>query len=326
MKRRLTEPFGKAGLTVAILALVMALVGGAYAAGGLTKAQEKQVTKIAKKYAGKPGAPGTAGANGTNGTSGKDGGSGQNGAPGTPGGDGESVEVNAYAGPQCPASENEEGAELTNASGTAYACNGAEGSPWTAGGTLPSGKTETGSWTLFGGEFATSLSFTIPLASPLAGANVHLASNGSGHGDLTSGSSTVENYKNLSTNDVLVAGDQISGAGIPAGTTITEVGSGITGGGSGPLTLSAAATASATAVALTASPPALCQGSTEDPKADQGHLCVYVETLLGSGGPLKIETPAEDGFVKPGASKAGAILTSGGFSGATWGTWAVTAP
>jgi hypothetical protein len=29
MKRRLKEPFGKAGLTVAICALVLALVGGA---------------------------------------------------------------------------------------------------------------------------------------------------------------------------------------------------------------------------------------------------------------------------------------------------------
>ena len=84
------EPFGKAGLTVAILALVMAFVGGAYAAGGLTKSQEKQVTKIAKKYAGKPGAPGT---NGTNGSPGAKGDTGAAGAAGTNGTNGENGKV-----------------------------------------------------------------------------------------------------------------------------------------------------------------------------------------------------------------------------------------
>jgi len=98
------EPFGKAGLTVAILALVLAMVGGAWAAGGLTGQQEKQVKKIAKKYAGKPGPVGPAGPAGTNGTNGTNG---KNGAPGAP---------------------------------------GPKGSPWTAGGVLPSEKTETGSW------------------------------------------------------------------------------------------------------------------------------------------------------------------------------------
>ncbi|MCW2987260.1 MAG: hypothetical protein JWM24_198, partial [Solirubrobacterales bacterium] len=54
LKRRLREPFGKAGLTVGVIALVMALVGGAYAAGALTGKQKKEVEKIAKKFAGKP--------------------------------------------------------------------------------------------------------------------------------------------------------------------------------------------------------------------------------------------------------------------------------
>ncbi len=115
MKRRLTEPFGKAGLTVAILALVMALVGGAYAAGGLTKSQEKQVTKIAKKYAGKPGATGAtgpAGGAGPAGPAGAAGKNGQNGAPGAPGPEG-----NIKA-------------------------------------TLPSGSTETGAWFFRGGELS----------------------------------------------------------------------------------------------------------------------------------------------------------------------------
>jgi hypothetical protein len=107
MRKKLTEPFGKAGLTVAVLALVLAMVGGAYAAGGLTKAQEKQVTKIAKKYAGKPGAAGATGP------------AGPGGAPGGPGPAGKA----GGPGPEGP-----------------------EGSPWTAGGTLPSGRTLKGEW------------------------------------------------------------------------------------------------------------------------------------------------------------------------------------
>jgi hypothetical protein len=113
MFTKLREPFGKTALTVGIIALVFAMLGGAYAAGGLTKSQEKQVTKIAKKYAGKAGA---AGANGTNGTNGAPG---AKGAPGEPGEKGE---------------QGEEGPE------------GPQGSPWAAGGTLPKGSTETGAW------------------------------------------------------------------------------------------------------------------------------------------------------------------------------------
>jgi hypothetical protein len=136
-KHRLKEPFGKAGLTVAILALVMALVGGAYAAGGLTKSQEKQVTKIAKKYAGKPGATGPAGANGTNGTNGKDGANGTNGKDGAP---------------------------------------GIQGPPGTTGftKTLPKGETLEGDWAITAvlpgtglneGSAGTTVSFGIPLAA-----------------------------------------------------------------------------------------------------------------------------------------------------------------
>ena len=137
MKHRLKEPFGKAGLTVAILALVMAIVGGAYAAGGLTKSQEKQVTKIAKKYAGKPGAPG---ANGTNGT---------NGAPGVPG----------KEGPQ-----GEQG--IQGVPGTTGFTK-----------TLPSKETETGTWSFrgLGGNGAmTPISFPIPLKAAIAADHIEV--------------------------------------------------------------------------------------------------------------------------------------------------------
>jgi hypothetical protein len=140
MKRRLKEPFGKAGLTVAILALVMAMVGGAYAAGGLTKSQEKQVTKIAKKYAGKPGATGPTGAAGSAGPAGSAGKNGTNGTNGT---------------------------------------NGKEGSPWTAAGVLPSKQTETGTWSGFlvppqVEGLLVPVSFNIPLGAALPETGTHI--------------------------------------------------------------------------------------------------------------------------------------------------------
>ena len=173
MKRRLTEPFGKAGLTVGIIALLMALVGGAYAAGGLTKPQEKQVKKIAKKEAQKyansnPGAPGPAGAagkdgtNGTNGTNGADGAS----VTGTPIASGGACGVGvtgvkySLSGTDTPVCNGKEGAK------------GKQGDPWTAGGTLPPGETLTGVW---GGtvneetkavKVAQQASFNIPLTAP----------------------------------------------------------------------------------------------------------------------------------------------------------------
>jgi hypothetical protein len=159
LRRRLKEPFGKAGLTVAICALVLALVGGAYAAGGLTKSQEKQVTKIAKKYAGKPGAPGLNGTNGTNGGAGE---KGPKGDPGSPGEAGESVTVTPEG--ECT--------KFSNKSGTGKACDGETGFTET----LPSEKTETGAWSIASPNPANALvsvSFPIPLPSALDATHVH---------------------------------------------------------------------------------------------------------------------------------------------------------
>jgi Collagen triple helix repeat (20 copies) len=142
--RPLREPFGKAGLTVAVIALVLAMVGGAYAAGALTGKQKKEVEKIAKKFAGKPGAPGATGQAGSAGPAGKNGAQGLQGDPGQPG----------EPGPEGP-----------------------EGSPWTAGGTLPPEATETGTFTATA-ESPTSnnalaaLSFPIPLKSSIPHENV----------------------------------------------------------------------------------------------------------------------------------------------------------
>jgi hypothetical protein len=52
---------------------------------------------------------------------------------------------------------------------------GPEGAPWTAGGTLPSGQTETGTWSgAFTTEYGTAapISFSIPLAAALDGGHV----------------------------------------------------------------------------------------------------------------------------------------------------------
>jgi hypothetical protein len=134
------KKLGTAGLIVAIVALVAALTGAAFAAGGLTKQQEKQVKKIAKKYAGKRG------------PAGKQGPAGPQGAPGAKGDGG----AKGDTGPQ-----GKEGPEGK------VGIPGKEGSPWTAGGVLPSEQSEYGHWSVsgFGKEnivMATG-SYVIPL-------------------------------------------------------------------------------------------------------------------------------------------------------------------
>jgi pilus assembly protein FimV len=145
MFNRIHSKLGTAGFIISIVALVAALGGGAYAANSaLSGKQKKEVEKIAKKYAGKPGA---AGATGPAGAAGAKGEAGTKGDPGAAG-------VNG-----------------TNGTSGAPGAKGAEGSPWTAGGVLPKGKTETGTWTISQGTslenltMPVSISFPIPLAA-----------------------------------------------------------------------------------------------------------------------------------------------------------------
>jgi hypothetical protein len=171
MLQRFQDRVGTAGLIVAMVALVAAMGGGAYAASGaLTGKQKKEVEKIAKKYAGKPGAPG---ANGTNGATGPAGGAGakgdvgtkgekgDKGDPGTPGKNGESVEAVAVPTGQTTCGGN--GGTVIEPQEVPV-CNG---SPWVVGG-LPSGKSETGTWAFGALAAATNpvyvpVSFTVPL-------------------------------------------------------------------------------------------------------------------------------------------------------------------
>jgi Collagen triple helix repeat (20 copies) len=88
MFTRIHNKLGPAGLIVAIVALVAALTGSAFAAGVFTKKQEKQIIKIAKKYAGKQGPQGVPGPQGPTGPAGKEGARGTVGPEGPEGGTG----------------------------------------------------------------------------------------------------------------------------------------------------------------------------------------------------------------------------------------------
>lgn len=181
MFSKLHDRVGTAGLIVAIVALVVALSGTAIAASGaLTGKQKKEVEKIAKKYAGKrgrKGPKGPAGATGPGGPAGPAGGAGQAGAKGDtgaagnnggPGANGKSVAVTEIP-TEVEACEGRGGAEVAQEGAAGVeVCAGEEGSPWTAGGVLPSGKTETGTWsfaTLENETALASISFPIPLTS-----------------------------------------------------------------------------------------------------------------------------------------------------------------
>jgi hypothetical protein len=212
LKRRLKEPFGKAGLTVAILALVMALVGGAYAAGGLTSSQEKQVKKIAQKYAGKPGATGPAGAAGTNGTNGTNG---KDGAPGANGENGKSAEAGTpFTGTKTIGSVKCEngGVPVKSASPETAVCNGKNGTTGFTK-TLPSGETETGVWsaaftaTAAGQESLDPISFNIPLEKPLGTGHVHFIGKEEGEGEAHQSGIIPSKCKGTFANPQAVAGE-----------------------------------------------------------------------------------------------------------------------
>jgi hypothetical protein len=186
MYQRFHDRFGTAGVVIAVIALVAALGGSALAASGaLTGKQKKEVEKIAKKFAGKPGAPGSAGSPGAKGDAGAKGDTGAKGDPGQagpPGANGKTV----LSGTAAPAAalgtigdfyirtttSDIYGPKTAGGWGSPTSLKGSEGSPWTAGGTLPADSTETGMYGvgippegfLTEGEKAfTSASFDIPV-------------------------------------------------------------------------------------------------------------------------------------------------------------------
>ncbi len=146
---------------IAMLALIFAMSGGAYAASKYvittTKQIKPSVLKSLQGKTGPAGAPGPAGPAGPGGAQGAQGPAGPAGPQGTPGGKGET---------------GSQGTKGTTGAAGATGPKGATGATGTTGytETLPSGKTETGQWATYGaasgsGELrADTISFTIPLA------------------------------------------------------------------------------------------------------------------------------------------------------------------
>jgi hypothetical protein len=263
----LRNRFGIPGL-VAVIALVLAMVGGAFAANKYVITSTKQIKpSVLKALKGKNGGAGPAGTNGTNGTNGAKGDQGVQGVPGTPGTNGNTVR-NGTGAPAAGLGNNGD-FYIDTASSMIYGPKtaGAWGSGTSLKGqtgfteVLPPNKTETGAWsTMIGAEGygIADIAFPIPLANEIAATNVHVI--------------------------------------VPGGT-------GVNGQCTG--------------------------GTAANPKADPGHLCIYVTIAEGTINPITESKSIKAGSSSEnGAGVSGVILkTASSFNGAVgWGTWAVTAP
>ncbi len=182
----LRNRFGIPGV-ISVIALVFAMFGGAYAATNdgkaTSSAKAKKGPRGPKGPKGDTGPAGPAGPAGAKGDAGAAGANGQNGAPGAAG---KSAEAGSFSGSKTIGSVTcaEGGVEVKSASATTLICNGKKGTNGQTGFTekLPPGKTEVGTWSIGNGhendQQRVPISFTIPLASPIAGTNVHFISVG----------------------------------------------------------------------------------------------------------------------------------------------------
>jgi Collagen triple helix repeat (20 copies) len=191
----LRNRFGIPGV-ISVIALVFAMLGGAYAAtdSGSGKATASAKAKAGPRGprgktgpAGPVGPAGPTGPAGAKGDTGAKGDKGDAGSPGAPGKDGTGVTVASFSGSKGTCNEEQGGLEVKSASPAAFVCNGLEGeegeegepgepgedgkdgkegSPWTAGGTLPPGSTETGSWA-FNGTEADTAGIRVPISFPI---------------------------------------------------------------------------------------------------------------------------------------------------------------
>lgn len=162
MFSRIGKHFTYANVT-ATFALVLAMSGGAYAASKILITSTKQISpKVVKSLKGAAGSKGATGSQGSPGAAGPAGPQGPQGAPGT----------NGSEGP-----EGKTGAP------------GKDGSPWTVGGTLPVGSSETGQWSIgqSGKEnefvYVGGISFLIPLAAAPGDTHSHIVLFEEGEGE-----------------------------------------------------------------------------------------------------------------------------------------------
>ncbi len=288
---------------IAFLALIFAVTGGAFAAtghGGGSGGSHATLTASAAKSKGKSGPRGPKGATGATGKTGltgavgpqgPQGGTGATGATGatgltgpegekgekgeqgeeTVGQPGKNVVTKAFTGKTEPAGEpckkaGGETVEVENTPPATNVCNGVGGSGYPV--VLPEGKTETGAFAVRftgAGIADTSISFTIPLAAPIASGSTHFV--------------TAEEQEN---------GTQPSQC-----THGTE------------------------------------KGTTENPVAEQGNLCIYEGYSEGASG-FKVTAVNQATFGETNtAGRTGALLVikyGGPEEGIPFsGTWAVTA-
>jgi hypothetical protein len=148
MFSKLREPFGTAGLVVAIVALVFALGGGAWALTASVSGKHHRHPHKSKRHArgirgpqgplGPEGPEGPPGVNGKNGVNGKAGVNGTNGVPGR-----SVVSGEEPTGPNCASGGY--WFEIQGTGSKQYVCNGGGGSGG-SGGTLAPGQTLTGVW------------------------------------------------------------------------------------------------------------------------------------------------------------------------------------
>jgi hypothetical protein len=156
----LRNRFGIPGV-ISVIALVFAMIGGAFAA---SNGNGVHATASAKKGAKGPrgprGKPGPAGPQGPVGPAGP------KGDPGSPGANGTSATASAFSGAQGSCAEG--GVEIKSAGPTALVCNGKKGANGTFGTEpLPAGETLTGVWSAAGDRSSSSISFPIEVNSPL---------------------------------------------------------------------------------------------------------------------------------------------------------------
>jgi collagen triple helix repeat protein len=154
----LRNRFGIPGV-ISVIALVFAMLGGAYAANNSSSDDSKASASAVKKGPRGPRGPkgpagpaGPAGPQGPAGAPGAKGDKGDNGSAGSNGAAGSSVTAASEpAGANCPVG----GVKFTSASGNNYACNGlpgaqgapgADGEPWVPENQLPAGATLTGTY------------------------------------------------------------------------------------------------------------------------------------------------------------------------------------